>query len=146
MPAPRCIVLTNAPDGELPREYLTDLSRFPGEPAFTSDLAKARTWLKPPGVARYKKRNRDKLPALASCRRIWVNLDIVEAARKRDAAAALPPAPTDAKPTPTPRKSRRAKHPNKRPAKRARPAARRTAAKRSGKRTARHLARRKVAA
>lgn len=88
MAVPRLIMLTNAKAGEAPTEYLTDRDRFPAEPLFTTDLAKARAWQYPPGVRRWIRRNTPLLPALAQCRRVWVNQDLVDLARKSDQAAA----------------------------------------------------------
>lgn len=81
MPMPRLIVLTNAPAGVAPTEYLTDRDRFPAEPLFTTDLAMARTWAYPPGCRRWYKRHLAILPVLKDCRRVWVGEDVVEAAR-----------------------------------------------------------------
>lgn len=92
MPVPRLIVLTNAPRGQAPVEYLTDRDRFPAEALFTTDLAKARAWGYPPGVRRWVKRNVKLLPMLATCRRTWVNEDLVVLARESDKAAAEAPA------------------------------------------------------
>lgn len=88
MAVPRLIMLTNAKPGEAPTEYLSDRDRFPAEALFTTDLAKARAWQYPPGVRRWIRRNTPLLPILADCRRVWVNEDLVNLARKSDQAAA----------------------------------------------------------
>lgn len=109
MPMPRLYVLTDAKPGQNPERYLVDRDRFPADPILTTDLGKARTWSFTPGCRRWVKRNLAALPMLAELRRVWVNEDIVEAARATarpaPAALAIPTLAGGSASSPKPRRS-----------------------------------------
>jgi hypothetical protein len=94
--ATRVSVLTDAKRGEVPTRYITDRDLWPADDLFTPDLGKARVWQYAPGVRRWVKRNMSALPLLAHVRRVWVNAELVVAAR----AVALRPAAAEALPAP----------------------------------------------
>jgi hypothetical protein len=132
-------VLTNSPEGETAREFVTDRKRFPPEGLFTTDLAKAATWSDRSGPFRFKQRH---AMYLSSCRTVEFEASAIAAARAA-AGIAEPTTPAEGAADQAAAEGKRTRRPRSRPALKIRKkAAKRPARKgaKSAKRPARHLA------